>query len=53
MRKLTEKSIVLEFGRQVSTDQAQFGFLAGVQVIQAALIVFAALETTAIYMIVV
>lgn len=40
---------MLEFDRQVSTDQAQFGFLVGVQVIQAALSVLAALETKEIY----
>lgn len=50
LRKLTEKAVILEFDKVVPTDRAQFGFLAGVQVIQAALSVLAALHTTATFL---
>lgn len=46
VRKLTEKAVVLEFDIQVATDQAQFGFLVGMEVIQVALSVLAVLKTT-------
>lgn len=49
IQKITEEAVVLEFYKQVTTDRAQFGFLAGVQVIQAALSVLAALRSAALF----
>lgn len=47
LRKLTEKAVVLELEKVITTDRSQFGFQAGLQVTQAALSVLAALKTVA------
>lgn len=33
IRKITEKAVSLEFDRAVTTDKAQFGFQAGIQIL--------------------
>lgn len=47
IRRVTEKAVVLELEKAITTDKSQFGFQAGLQVAQAALSVLAALKTTA------
>lgn len=47
--KITEKAVVLELEKVVTTDKLQFGFQAGLQVEQAALSILAALKTVERY----
>lgn len=42
--------MILEFDKQVTTDRVQYGYLSGVQVIQAALSLLAALQSAAIFL---
>lgn len=44
VRKLVEKAVVTEIDRRFTTDRAQYGFQAGIQVSQAALSVLAAIQ---------
>lgn len=44
-RKITEKAVVIELDKAFTTDKAQFGFQEGIQIIQAALSVLAAIKT--------
>lgn len=47
IRKITEKAVVTELERVITTYKSQFGFQAGIQTLQAALTVLAAIRTTA------
>lgn len=44
VRKLNEKSIVLDLDRKFETDKAQYGFKTGIKVTQAALSVLSAIR---------
>lgn len=46
-RKITEKAVVLDLEKVITTDRSQFGFQAGLQILQSALSVLAALKTVA------
>lgn len=47
LRKVTEKAVVIELEKEIQTDRSQFGFQAGVQILQAALNILAAIKAKA------